>query len=131
MAGQVCSISILAKYWNINESGTVSDISDSGTLFRSEFRITVRSGTQEQCQEFRNSGTMFGIRNGRGYVSISCVRTSSELDIFFNVHYPYQPMSSMSSVHIYHFQYQPLPISKLITKCCQQQILDSSNCFRC
>jgi len=33
VAGQVFSISILAKYWNINDSTTTSDFYHSGTIF--------------------------------------------------------------------------------------------------
>ena len=67
--------------------------------------------TLEHCS-IRNSGLVSKLVSGT-IVDIR-VWVSSIFNIFFDVHCPYQAMSSMSIVHINYCQYQPFPISKLI-----------------
>jgi len=90
VAGQVSSISILAQCFT--------------------------SASLEQYL-IGNSGTLSGIRNSSGYVSISCAWTPSEFSI-----------SSMSIVHINHHQHQRRSsFAVKQTNSQQQQLFKMSN----
>ena len=108
--------SILVQCWN--------DINYCQEL---ELRTTVQIGILDKCQGGHLEQQWIYAYRYHQYSTYSSMSIDHNI---FDVHCPYQAMSSMSIVHINYCRYQSFPTSKLIIQCCQTNITRQQPMFQ-